>query len=57
MSDNGVVRIASDNGPVQPHWLPQRAPTGQDVAGGQVVLLTEARQARAVRGVLGEVRV
>ena len=34
--------------PVGPHWLPQMPPTGQDVQSGRVVLLAEARQARAV---------
>lgn len=44
-----------ERGPVHRHWLPQLPPSGQDVASGRVVLLAEAKQARAVRGVLGEV--
>jgi hypothetical protein len=37
-----------ERGPVSRHWLPQMPPTGQDVADGRVVLLAEAKQARAV---------
>lgn len=34
--------------PVPEHWLPQRNPTGAEVAGGTVVPLAQAKQARAV---------
>ena len=37
-----------ERGPVSRHWLPQLPPTGQDVQSGRVVLLAEAKQARAV---------
>ena len=44
-----------ERGPVSRHWLPQLPPTGADVQSGQVVLLAEAKQARAVAKAL-EVR-
>lgn len=44
-----------ERGPVSRHWLPQMPPSSSDVETGRVVWLAEAKQARAVRGVLGEV--
>jgi hypothetical protein len=43
---------AIEGGPVQKHWLPQPAPDGGDLADGRVVVLAQAKQARAVTKVL-----
>lgn len=39
---------AIEAGPVPRHWLPQPAPDGGDLADGRVVVLAQAKQARAV---------
>jgi hypothetical protein len=39
---------AIEGGPVARHWLPQTAPAGGDLADGRVVVLAQAKQARAV---------